>query len=190
MIAYKAFHKGLRCRDYQFHMGLNTTDKANCRENGFHCAANPLDCLSYYCLGDGTELYIVKAGGDIDEDEIDSKISCTELTILKKLDLGELLLHALAYMVDHPTMPWNRNVCRNSGTADQGFAIVRGVDPIAMGKRGDYLAFAKELPDGSRVSDILVVRVDGEKIAEDTYYNFMGRKVIEPSCPHESSEVI
>ena len=29
-------------------MGLNITDKANCRANGFHCAENPLDCLSYY----------------------------------------------------------------------------------------------------------------------------------------------
>lgn len=48
MIAYKGFRPGLICRGYQFVMGLNTTEKANCRENGFHCAENPLDCLSYY----------------------------------------------------------------------------------------------------------------------------------------------
>ena len=68
MIACKAFEPGLVCRGYQFHEGLNTTDKANCRENGFHCAANPLDCLSYYSNMDRAEYWIVDAGGDVDED--------------------------------------------------------------------------------------------------------------------------
>ena len=45
MLAYKGFKKGLICRDYQFNMGLNITEKANCVENGFHCAENPLDLL-------------------------------------------------------------------------------------------------------------------------------------------------
>ena len=46
MIAYKGFRPGLICLGYQFVMGLNTTAEANCRANGFHCAENPLDCLS------------------------------------------------------------------------------------------------------------------------------------------------
>ena len=46
MIAYKGFRPGLICRGYQFVMGLNTTEKANCRENGFHCAEDPLDCVA------------------------------------------------------------------------------------------------------------------------------------------------
>ena len=84
MIAYKGFRPGMICIDYQFQMGLNVTDKANCRQNGFHCAENPLDCLNYYGDIDHSEYYIVNAGGDIDEDEVDSKISCTELTVLKR----------------------------------------------------------------------------------------------------------
>ena len=181
MIAYKAFNVGLNCRGYQFRMGLNTTDKANCAQNGFHCAANPLDCLSYYSLGDNTEFFIVNAGGDIDEDDSDSKISCTELTILKKIELGELLLHALVYMVDHPQMPWNRHVSHDTGEANNGFSIVRGVDPIAKGRRGDYLALAKESPDGNRIADILVVPVDGKDVLEETYYNVECRRVVRPS---------
>ena len=62
MIAYKGFRPGLICRGYQFVMGLNTTEKANCRENGFHCAENPLDCLSYYSSLEHSEYYIVNAG--------------------------------------------------------------------------------------------------------------------------------
>ena len=89
MIAYKGFRPGLICRGYQFVMGLNTTEKANCRENGFHCAENPLDCLSYYSSLEHSEYYIVNAGGDIDEDEHDSKIACTELTVIKRLTKEE-----------------------------------------------------------------------------------------------------
>lgn len=102
MLAYKGFDKGLICRGYQFQMGLNITEKANCVENGFHCAENPLDCLTYYPRLTESEYYIVDAGGDIDEDNRDSKISCTHLKIIKKLSPKELLLHALAYINDHP----------------------------------------------------------------------------------------
>ena len=103
MIAYKGFRPGMICIGYQFQMGLNVTEKANCRQNGFHCAEDPLDCLSYYSDVDHSEYYIVNAGGDIDEDEVDSKISCTELTVLKRLTKEELFLHGLAFMADHPS---------------------------------------------------------------------------------------
>ena len=110
MIAYKGFEPGLICRGYHFVMGLNITDKANCRANGFHCAEDPLDCLTYYSDMEHSEYYLVNAGGDVDEDEHDSKISCTELTILRKLSRTEFFLHALAYMVDHPKRKWNSKV--------------------------------------------------------------------------------
>lgn len=89
MIAYKGFNLGLICRGYQFTMGRNTTAEANCAHNGFHCAEDPLDCLCYYSDMDRSEYYLVQPGGDIDEDEDDSKIACTELTIIKKLERKE-----------------------------------------------------------------------------------------------------
>ena len=57
MIAYKGFRPGMICIGYQFQMGLNVTEKANCRQNGFHCAEDPLDCLSYYSDVDHSEYY-------------------------------------------------------------------------------------------------------------------------------------
>ena len=131
MIAYKGFETGLVCRGYQFQMGLNVTEKANCRANGFHCAEDPLDCLTYYGNIRNSEYYIVDAGGDIDEDGLDTKISCTELTVIKRLSVMELFMHALAFMVDHPkreeqpcckgqgectlgicSCPWQRSCCQ------------------------------------------------------------------------------
>ena len=39
MLAYKGFNPGLICRNYQFEMGLNITDKANCRAVKAICPA-------------------------------------------------------------------------------------------------------------------------------------------------------
>ena len=103
MIAYKGFQKGLTCRGYQFKVGMNVTDKANCVANGFHCAENPLDCLTYYPNWDTSEYWQVEAGGDLDEDGTDSKISCTELNLVKRLGFCEFVLAAAKYYVVHPT---------------------------------------------------------------------------------------
>lgn len=180
MIAYKGFHPGLICRDYQFVMGLNVTEKANCRANGFHCAANPLDCLSYYSDMEQSEYYLVDAGGDIDEDGSDTKISCTRLTILRKLDRTEFFLHALAYMVDHPNLKWNGCVQQDAGHTSNGFAVVRGVQPMACGKLGDILALAKEKPRTGKITQIALAAVDGVKIIPDTWYDidFAEREVV------------
>ena len=170
MIVCKAFEPGLVCRGYQFHVGLNTTDEANCRHNGFHCAANPLDCLSYYSNMDRAEYWLVDAGGDVDEDEYDSKVSCTELTILKQLSRKDFFMFALAYMCDHPLEKWNKRVNKEHGIAENGFVVVRGVDPRAKGKRGDILALAKESPDGSKILQIGLATVDGKSILANTWY--------------------
>ena len=170
MIAYKGFNKGLVCRGYKFKMGLNTTPKAQAVACGFHCAENPLDCLSYYGDIDRSEYYIVNAGGDIDEDDRDSKIACTELTIIKKLSKEDFVLHALAFMADHPKREWNHNVKREKAEASgHGFAIARGQDPIAKGhKKGDILAFAKE--DESGILEVAMVVVDGKRIKTGKWY--------------------
>ena len=180
MFAYKGFGKGLICRGYQFAMGLNRTEKANCKENGFHCAEDPLDCLTYYSNMDASEYYIVNAGGDIHEDGADTKISCTELTILKRLSRRELFLHALAFMADHPTREWSCQVTKDKGTAPlfNKYVVVRGIDPVAQGPIGSILSFAKEDISGSIVQ-VALAEVDGVKIKADTWYgvDLMEREV-------------
>lgn len=170
MVAYKAFEPGLICRGYQFVMGLNVTEKANCSQNGFHCAENPLDCLTYYSDIDKSEYYLVDARGDIDEDGNDTKIACTELTVIKRLSCEEFFLHGLAYMADHPLLKWSSPVKKDRTNAANGYAVVRGIDPIACGMSGDILAFAKEGPDRRSVIQIALSRVDGEKVLPGVWY--------------------
>ena len=118
-----------------------------------------------------SEYYLVDAGGDVDEDDNDSKIACTELTILKKLERKEFFLHALVYMVDHPGRKWNSHVQKDMGRTEHDFAIVRGIDPVATGKKGDILGYAKESPDCKKIIQITVTRVDGEKIKAGVWYD-------------------
>ena len=170
MIAYKGFEKGLKCRGYQFQMGLNVTPEANCRKNGFHCAEDPLDCLTYYSNMENSVYCIVNAGGDVHEDGSDSKISCTELTIIKQLTHKEFFLHALAYMDAHPKRVCNSYVHRDRhAELHKKFAIVRGRDPIACGSKGCILAFAKEDKDGN-IIQTSIAEVDGVTVKANTWY--------------------
>ena len=178
MIAYKAFEPGLVCRRHRFQMGVNRTEKANCLQNGFHCAENPFDCLTYYSDIHKSEYYLVDARGDIDEDDVDTKIACTELIIIKRLSIEEFFLHGLAYMVDHPHQKWS-HVNKDSAQAHNGYALVRGSEPVAKGKLGDILAFAKEDITTGHVIQLAYAIVDGKEITPDTWY---GVDLIERGC--------
>ena len=180
MLAYKGFGPGQNCRGYSFLLGLNVTDKANCRENGFHCAENPLDCLSYYPDMEKSEYFIVNAGGDLDEDGTDTKIACTELTLIRKLTKKEFFLHALAFMVDHPYRKWSRHVKKDYFRAVHGYAVVRGADPAACGKKGDILVLIKESPENGKIEQSALLEVDGEKILPDVWY---GTDLLARRCP-------
>jgi len=73
-------------------------------------------------------------------------------------------------MVDHPNRAWNGYVHRNFAEANGGFAVVRGIDPVAKGHLGDILAFAKESVDGKRIIQVALAQVDGKKVMPDTWY--------------------
>ena len=106
----------------------------------------------------------------MDEDDVDSKIACTELTVLKQLTEEELFLHGLVYMVDHPRRAWSPLVKEERATANCGYAVVRGKDPVAVGRLNDILAFAKEAPDSESIVQVAVGRIDGVTLLPDVWY--------------------
>lgn len=179
MLAYKGFEKGLICRGYQFKMGLNVTDKAHCVRYGFHCAEDPLDCFGYYPDTSRSVYCIVDAGGDVDEDGSDSKISCTELRIIKELSLKEMVLHGLAFIQKHPTRKWSSRVSEDRAKAYNGYAVVRGFDPVICGQKvGDVLGILKESKDGKTIEKLGLAVVDGKEILPGVWYDidFQRRK--------------
>lgn len=179
MIAYKITSPGLTAtrgsRDnYKLKMGLNTTKEANCARNGFHCAANPLDCLTYYSSLQDNEIYLVEAGGDIDEDSNDSKISCTELNIIRRLSVPEFIAASVLYAQKYPYAQSHRFIKENKGSAESGFCIVKGKNPLCKAlKIGDVLGFLKISETGIHAK---VFVADGEKIKPGVWYTINGEE--------------
>ncbi len=180
MIAYKGFHKDLTCRGMKFHEGKWSSEKeANCVRNGFHCASDPLDCLTYYPDWDESVYYIVQAEGDIDEDGSDTKIACTRIKPLHKLTRYEFVCEAMVYIQKHPRMKWNMRVQRERGKHKDStnIVIVRGKNPAAKGNLGDVIGIAREKE--GEVVEIAVFQIDGKNFMPDTLYNMIGEKVPE-----------
>lgn len=184
MIAYKGFEKDLSCtaggNRFQYRLGVvNTTEAANCGQNGFHCAEDPLDCLSYYSDWKNSAYYVVEATGDLHEDGSDTKISCTKIRLLKRLSLEQFVYVSLVYMCKHPFRKWNGNVFEEQGkTRTNKFVIVRGKNPSAAGALGDILGFAKESYHSSTIEEISVIRVDGEEYKPDVFYRIDGSQAV------------
>ena len=180
MKAYKGFNKGLTCRGYQFKADeVNVTKEANCVRNGFHCAENPLDCLSYYPSWNSSEYWIVDAGGDVHEDGSDTKISCTELKLIRKLSLNEFLIESIQYMNDHPFREWTNHVQKDKGSASKNkkFVLVRGKNPIAKGEKGTKIGLIREYKRNRKICEVGLYTVDGVNIKANTYYNVAGEEV-------------
>ncbi len=178
MTVYKAFEKDLTCRGYQFSTDkVNITEEANCVQNGFHAAENPLDCLSYYSDMDNAVYWKCSASGDIDEDGNDSKISCTELTLIKELTVREFVIESIKYMQAHPFREWSNKVSEERAEADSHFAIARGKNPVAKGKVGTILGFVKECENSSNILAAALLEIDGFQFKADTWYDIYGNIV-------------
>lgn len=179
IMAYKGFGKDLSCTSggnrYQYKEGVwHEEGRAKCASTGFHCAENPLDCLSYYPDMENSAYYIVLADGDVNEDGVDSKISCTRMKLVKELPLKEFVMHSLNYIFRHPYRRDNWRVEKDRGEAGNGFVIVRGKEPFAKGELGAVLAFAKEEPGRRDIFELGMYEVDGEEILPDTWYDING----------------
>ena len=59
---------------------------------------------------------------------------------------------------------------KDKAEAVSGYAVVRGIDPVASGRKGDILAFAKENPVNGHIIQIALAQVDGIKVLPDTWY--------------------
>ena len=183
MYSFKAFNKDLTCtsggKKFQYRLGIwNEEPEANCVQNGFHSAANPLDCLNYYRNWDEAVYYIVQLDGDIDEDGTDSKISSTRLKLLKQLTLRQFLEFSILYIADHPFLsnnswvePEEKQTAKKKRTQNH-FSIVRGKNPRAyVTEENAYICLVQECMESKHIQAYAIVRADGKKYLTDTMYS-------------------
>lgn len=185
MLAYKAFNSKLQATlgkgTFQFEEGKTYEEnECKCARNGFHCAENPLCALSYY-RGMDTRFFIVEAEGDINQDGVGSRISCTKLTLVKEISRIQLATHACLYIQKYPdrntedgtNLEYQEGSCNRAGD----FIIVRGKSPRAAGVKGSWLFLLKEAKKSTAIEGIYPVFIDGEEYQVDTWYGIKGGAV-------------
>ena len=126
--------------------------------------------LSTIRIGGNSRYFVVKAFGDLDEDDRDTKISCTKMELKKELDFSMLLLRGAAYMAIHPDRPWCSLVCKETGVGNNGFVIVRGKQPKAKGRKNDLLILVQEEPDSNEIIYVNQLCVDGTRYKENQWH--------------------
>lgn len=109
MRAYKGFNSELtsvmgdgKKENCVFKLGeTKRVESSKTVRSGFHCCENPFECLGYYPVDGKNRYFEVEAAGSIDEDGSE-RIACTEITLIRELDIAELALAGMAYMIMHP----------------------------------------------------------------------------------------
>ena len=179
MIAFKGVEQDLTGRgSFQFEVGHTYKEsECKCATNGFHCAENPLCCLTYYSKDD--RFFIVKAEGDIDQDGIGTRISCTELTLVKEITLLQLAVYACQYIQKFPKRELESNyaVC-DYGSCDKDFLIIKGKEPKGQGKIGSVLFFLEEDENGN-IANITPIEIGDDGYKENTVYISKGGRIRE-----------
>lgn len=195
MIAYKGFNWDLTCTmgkgRFQYHEGETIReDRSKTASAGLHCAEYPFDCFDYYSPGNGNRYFEVEAAGSIDEDDHDSRIACTELTLLRELTIKQMAVMGLAYMIQHPARKWQKHgIClevaqeRAAGDGEGAIAIARGQHPRVKGAAGCILGLLLEPEPGVFAGARIVVA--GEEARPDTWYTLEGN-VLKEVADHEA----
>ena len=172
MITYKGFEKGLICRGYQFKANeVNVCEKAKTAREGFHSAENPLDVLTYYPNPETSEYWMCIAGGDVDEDGADSKVSSTELTLLSEMEIdGILVWGCVAHRDREDFAESNKRKFGRPATASRGYAISIYEDARAKGSDGDLLLIVDDY-------DAVLLLVGEDGIKPNVCYHARGAEV-------------
>ena len=99
-IAYKAFDKNMQCRGFQFEVGAHYehNGKVEPCKSGFHACKNPLDVWNYYPIN--SRYAIVEIAGDVVDSGSDSKVACSNISIVQEITLTELINHSVKYMLN------------------------------------------------------------------------------------------
>lgn len=109
--------------------------------NGWHFVEYAPDCLGYFPLGKGNHYFLIEEAGEINEEE-GFRCCCTEITLVKELNLKAFAGMSMKYMLQNPKMEWEREACHLQIKSDvarakkDGIAIARGRNPEVHLKTG------------------------------------------------------
>lgn len=196
MTVFKATKADMACTMgrgiFQYHLGVPAVaDRSKCGTSGLHACEYVLDCMGYYSLGSGNRFFLAEAAGDIAEDGQNTRIACTELTLVKELSVREVAVQAVLFMVRHPRRGgWQVDRTLLDVKEDMaemllpgGIAIARGREPLVRGAVGAHLGLVKET--GDEIVDARVLTVGKHGIKPGVWYTVKEGAPEEIAIPKE-----
>ncbi len=112
---YKGFDKDLKCRGFQYEIGKEYEEQeVKVCEKGFLFCENPLDVLRFYppFTENGINRFCeVEGSGNFDKDE--NKIACTNIKIIREINLYELIEAGVKYILSKTDL--DNNKATNTG---------------------------------------------------------------------------
>jgi hypothetical protein len=212
MKGYKAFHKGLICKDKQYKENTVFEEKeAIPCVTGMHFCENPMDVLTYYPLiddeGEFSDFAEVEALDEVKTDN-DKKFCTTRLKIGAKLSFAgfinacvDFILEKTRYEPDEcdedsakigssgysAQIGSSGDYAQIKCTGDDSVVCCAGYNSCASAKKGCWITlsewkYSKE-KDRFVPTCVKTEYVDGEKIKEDTMYSLKDGEFVEV-CEH------
>lgn len=198
--AYKGFNKDMTCRDFRYEEGKGyEEDRAEVCNCGFHACEYPLDCLGYYDPAHSVYRE-VEQSGEISKRSDDTKVASTKIKIGARVSIAGLVQAAIEYTKERvkPEAEANEDCGASSATGYKGksaaentnsVAVAWGPEAMAKGVKGSTLVLAewKRIDNDAwywkeEAWDFigsLMVRVDGEKVKENTWYTLKNGELME-----------
>ena len=212
MKGYKAFHKGLICKDKQYKENTVFEEKkAIPCVTGMHFCENPMDVLTYYPLvddnGEFSDFAEVEALDEAKTDN-DKKFCTTRLKIGAKLSFAGFINACVDFILektkyesdecdedyaqigssgDYAKIGSSGDYAQIKCTGDDSVVCCAGYNSCASAKKGCWITLSewKYSEEKGHFVPVCVKTeyVDGEKIKEDTMYSLEDGEFVEV-CEH------
>ena len=105
LTTYKGTEKDMKCHGgFRYELGKKYEDNGaiRCGGSGFHSCKTPLDVFRYFAPNK-SQYFVCEAGGIVDEDNEDSKIASSELTLTAEIGIPGLVKAHIDYVKSHTT---------------------------------------------------------------------------------------
>ena len=105
LTTYKGTEKDMKCHGgFRYELGKKYEDNGaiRCGGSGFHSCKTPLDVFRYFAPNK-SRYFVCEAGGIADEDNEDSKIASSELTLTAEIGIPGLVKAHIDYVKSHTT---------------------------------------------------------------------------------------
>ena len=205
IVAYKAFDKNFRCRDFQYEVGKEYEIKGEikCCERGFHACESPMEVFDYYDMFNSRFAEVEQSGQiDKEDDNKSTKICSSRIKIKAELKLADIINIGIEWLKGiissskvKADIDLNDNGCyyakigssgdsaQINSTGEYSVIMCAGKNSAAKAKAGSWITLSEWVYDEEKGITIpkcvKTEYVDGKRIKADTWYQLKKGKFIE-----------